>query len=158
MNPCPCGYEGHPRRPCECHPAEARRYRQRISGPLLDRIDLHVPVVPVDPGALASAEPEPSSVVRERVLAAARAARERGGRTGPRCNAELTRADLRVASVAPDAQRLLLEAMDRLALSARAHDRVLRVARTIADLAGEPTVRSEHVAEAVQYRQLDRAG
>ncbi|HUP18770.1 MAG TPA: ATP-binding protein, partial [Gemmatimonadota bacterium] len=142
MNPCPCGWDGDLRRRCRCPSGAPERYRGRISGPLLDRIDLHVPVRAVPMAELVDAPAaERSAVVRARVEAARRQAR--GRRAG-----EAARMD-------PAIRRLLESAHERLGLSARAHVRVLRVARTIADLAGEPRVAAEHVAEAIQYRALD---
>jgi magnesium chelatase family protein len=155
MNPCPCGWYGDPRRACRCTLFELDRYRRRISGPLLDRLDLHVDVPAVPPAALPSTgSAEPSRAVRERVLAA----RERqAGRGGARVNARLKGAALRRACPLDDAgRRLLGSAVERLGLSARAHDRILRVARTIADLEGSESIRTAHLAEAVQYRALDR--
>jgi magnesium chelatase family protein len=154
MNPCPCGYLGHPRQPCTCTVAAARAYRGRVSGPLLDRIDLQVAVDPLGPADLRAAPPgEASTAVRARVEAARDRQRRRSGRT----NARLSPAEvLRHCRLEPRAERVLSAALERLSLSARAHDRVLRVARTIADLAGADEIGPEAVAEAIQYRQLDR--
>lgn len=155
MNPCPCGYVGHPRRPCTCHPRAVHRYRQRISGPLLDRIDLQIAVEPVEPTALRAKAPgERSEAVRERVVAARARQFERAGI----CNADLSPGQVS-AHCQLDARTadLLESAMDRMQLTARAHDRVLKVARTIADLAASTAIQAPHVAEALQYRQLDRA-
>ncbi len=159
MNPCPCGYHGHPRQACECHPIAVRTYRNRISGPLLDRIDLHVGVDPVDPRALHFAPPgESSARVRERVVAARETQQNRLEASGVACNAHMRSREIAAhCGLDTTAQRLLMTAMDRLALSARAHDRILKVARTIADLADAPGITTGHVAEAIQYRQLDRA-
>jgi magnesium chelatase family protein len=157
MNPCPCGHLGDGTDQCRCSPPILERYRIRVSGPLLDRIDLHVHV-PRVPVALLSADTqgaEPSAAVRERV----RAARARqAARTPTVLNARLRARELRRHCRLDDkSQRLLDVACERLGLSARAFTRILRVARTIADLAGETRIHSGHVAEAIQYRSLDRA-
>ena len=154
MNPCPCGHLGDPASSCRCTPDRIAAYRSRISGPLLDRIDLHVEVPRVSTTDIARAEPaEPSAAVAARVAVARARQLERQGRANARLEgssvARLVRAD--AAALA-----LLASAMQRLALSARAYHRVLRVARTIADLAGSATVGTEHVAEAITLRQLDR--
>jgi len=154
LNPCPCGHLGSTARTCVCSLAGVRAYRARLSGPLLDRIDMHVEVPGLSYKQLASGgRGEPSAVVRPRV----ETAREIQRRRGPRSNARLTVPELAAsAAVDADGHRLLERAVDRLALSARAIDRIRRVARTIADLDGSPSVRGPHVAEAVQYRVLDR--
>ena len=159
MNPCPCGHAGDPGRACVCAPGQAQRYLSRVSGPLLDRIDLHVEVTPVPFDALnATADAEPSSAVRARVVAARRRQAERFGAGGPLCNAGMSAKEVRRhARADADGQALLKAALTRLGLSARAHDRILKVARTLADLAGDEAVGAAHVAEAVQYRSLDRA-
>lgn len=158
MNPCKCGYFGHPTRPCTCTPSAIERYRQRISGPLLDRIDLHVEVPPVAYGELSGpAAGEPSAAIRARVLAAREVQRARYQGTGVHCNAQLPSALLRAACPLDRAAEATLKAaFDRLGLSARAYDRVLKVSRTIADLAGLQTIGPAQVAEALQYRTLDR--
>jgi len=157
MNPCPCGFHGDDRRTCRCTPAHIARYRGRLSGPLRDRIDLIVEVPAVPVSAIADAAPgESSESVRARVLAARLIQRSRYGLDGPRMNA-----DLRGGAVAthcrPDTKgrTLLLAAAKRLALSARGYDRLLKVARTIADLAASAGVEREHVAEALQYRLIE---
>jgi magnesium chelatase family protein len=156
MNPCPCGHHGDSARRCRCTEPELLRYRRRISGPLLDRIDLQVDVPAVPAQALGTAGAGPASAeVRERVAAVRALALARA--PAARLNARLRGAAFRRhCTPQPEARALLLEAMARLGLSARAHDKVLRVARTIADLARAETIQAEHVAEAIQYRALDR--
>ncbi len=158
MNPCPCGYLGDPKHECRCSPPQIQRYRARISGPLLDRIDIHVEAPAVSIGELRSAAPgEPSAVMAERIRAARdrQLARYRGTRTT--ANARMTHQQIRehipLDSTLGD---LLQHAMEELSLSARAYDRILKVARTIADLAGGERVESNHLLEAIQYRSLDR--
>jgi magnesium chelatase family protein len=159
MNPCPCGHHGNPRRACTCPPAAVARYLARISGPLLDRIDLHVDVAPVPFDDLSQrADAEPSAAVRGRVVIARTVQAERfRGLSGVTCNALMPPRVVREHCALDEAsQRLLRLAVERLGLSARAHERVLKVARTIADLAGSDALRPEHVSEAIQYRSLDR--
>lgn len=158
MNPCPCGYFGHPTRACSCTPYAIERYLQRISGPLLDRIDLHVEVSPVEYADLAGeAAGEGSAEILKRVLAARAVQARRYAGTGVSCNARMPGEMLRsVCRLAPDADRLLRAAFERMGLSARAYNRILKVSRTIADLAGSERIEAEHVSEAVQYRNLDR--
>jgi len=159
MNPCPCGYYGDATHRCTCSPGERQRYRNRISGPLLDRIDIQCEIVPVAFGALSEASPgEPSSVIRERVVKARALQAERfRAEKGIFCNAQMTESMIR-SYATPDAQclSLLRTAMERLRLSARAYSRILKVARTIADLEGSPHIAPPHIAEAVGYRRLDR--
>lgn len=150
MNPCPCGYLGHPRRACRCRPGEADRYTARVSGPLLDRIDLVVQVPPVEPAALVGPRSavEPTAVVRERVVEArSRQILRQGG-----VNSRLSGAALDQLRRDPALGGLLTQAMTRLDLSARAADRLLRVARTIADLSENESVERVHLAEALQFR------
>ena len=159
MNPCPCGWLGDPADTCRCTPPIVDRYRARVSGPLLDRIDLHVEV-PRVPVAMLSEETgggEPSAAVRARVEAARALQRLRLGPRAIALNAHIPGRDVRrLCHVGPAGRRLLEAASDRLGLSARAYTRILRVARTIADLAGERDITTSHLAEAIQYRSLDR--
>lgn len=158
MNPCPCGYFGHPKRRCTCTPQAVSRYLSRVSGPLLDRLDLHIEVPPVEFDELASsADAESSASIRKRVNAAREIQNGRFRGTGIACNARITPDLLHGFCVlSPKAHSLLKTAFDRLGLSARAYDRVLKVCRTIADLDGSESIEPRHVAEAVQYRSLDR--
>ncbi|HEU5314595.1 MAG TPA: YifB family Mg chelatase-like AAA ATPase [Chloroflexota bacterium] len=154
MNPCPCGYLGDTERVCVCTDGAVARYRRRISGPLLDRIDIHVevPRVPYEKLAADTAT-EPSGVVRERVVAARERQRARLAGTALTCNAEMGPGEVRRhCRLGPDAEPLMRAAMQRLGLSARSYHRVLKLARTIADLAGQDAVSAPHVAEALQYR------
>ena len=159
MNPCPCGYYNHPARECVCSPGSVHRYMSRISGPLMDRIDMHVEVTPVCAAELSAAAPgESSAAIRARVVRARelQAVRFRGAQ-GVHTNAMMNAAMLREYCRPDAASAALLErAMERLNLSARAYDRILKVARTIADLAGRDTVAAADVAEAINYRSLDR--
>lgn len=159
MNPCPCGYFNHPERECTCPPGAVQKYLNKISGPLLDRIDLHVEVTPVPFSELtAKRETEGSKTIRERVMKAREKQATRfNDHPGLYCNAHMESNMLREICVldAPS-QKLLKLAMERLQLSARAYDRILKVSRTIADLAGEESIKAEHIAEAIQYRSLDR--
>jgi magnesium chelatase family protein len=157
MNPCPCGFAGDERRTCQCTPLQRARYRGRLSGPLRDRIDLIVDVPSVPPSTLAEdAAGESSAAVRARVIAARHQQQVRGAASGPRTNAELGRRAMN-AWCRPDAEgrALLLRAAENFKLSARGCDRVLKVARTLADLLGVADVGAEHVAEALQYRVVE---
>jgi magnesium chelatase family protein len=159
MNPCPCGYSGDPQRDCRCSPQQIQRYRNRISGPLLDRIDLHIEVPAVRYSELAGlGRGESSAAIRERVVAARSLQQERfRGSTGVHCNAAMRAKDVQRHARPDDAgQQILKMAVTDLHLSARSYDRILKVARTIADLAGSDIVRESHVSEAIQYRALDR--
>lgn len=159
MNPCPCGYYGDPKRECRCSPPKIEKYRQRISGPLLDRIDLHVEVPTVEYRDLASTESgESSGVVRERVVAARQRQLDRfQNHDGLTCNAAMPSKVMReVCQIDATASGYLEHAMNELNFSARAHDRILKVARTLADLAGADKIDAAHVLEAIQYRTLDR--
>lgn len=161
MNPCPCGYFNHPEKECTCTPVMVQRYLNKISGPLLDRIDLHVEVTPVPFSELSSQKnSENSSAVRERVMKARDIQAKRfEGHEGIYCNAQMGSKLLKeICVISQVGQNLLKTAMDRLNLSARAYDRILKVSRTIADLAGSEDIRPEHLAEAIQYRSLDREG
>lgn len=159
MNPCPCGYAGHPDRECVCTPFAVQKYRAKISGPLLDRIDLHVEVPALRGTELTEEAPagEPSAAVGARVAAARARQAERFGPEGPRTNAVMGPKEIKTHIRPSEGARTLLKAaVSRLGLSARSYDRVLKVARTIADLAGAADVGEDHVAEAVGYRTLDR--
>jgi len=158
MNPCPCGYYGHPTRPCTCGEAKIAMYLGRVSGPMLDRIDLHVEVLPVQYEELADAAPaEPSKDIRARVMKARQLQSKRYEGTGVTCNARLTPTLLRQECVlTSDAETMLHMAFDKLGLSGRSYERVLKVSRTIADLDGSKSITADHVAEAIQYRGLDR--
>ena len=159
MNPCPCGYYNHPTKECVCSPATVHRYMGRISGPLMDRIDMHIEVTPVDPAELQSAAVgERSAVIRERVARARAIQRDRfRGVEGVYTNARMNAAMLRAYCPLDEQSDLLLRrAMERLSLSARACDRILKVARTIADLAGCERIEAADIAEAIGYRSLDR--
>lgn len=159
MNPCPCGYYGHPSKDCICQPGARQRYMNRISGPLLDRIDIQIEVSPVEFDDISSTTPsESSAAIRERVIKAREIQTERFRNIkGVHCNAQMTSALLRQYAQ-PDEKGLarLRDAMERLNMSARAYDRILKVARTIADLEGSADVKQHHIAEAINYRNLDR--
>lgn len=158
MNPCPCGYSGHPTKECTCTEAAKKRYRDKISGPLLDRIDIHIEVEPVDYDKLSSKEPEETSAeIRKRVNRAREIQRKRFEGTGITCNAKMTpEMTKRCCVLTDDASELLRLSFERLGLSARAYDKILRIARTIADLDESENIEMSHVAQAVQYRSLDR--
>ncbi|MFT3676702.1 MAG: YifB family Mg chelatase-like AAA ATPase [Chitinophagaceae bacterium] len=159
MNPCPCGYYNHPERECTCPPGAVQKYLNKVSGPLLDRIDLHVEVTPVSFNELsATRKQEDSAAIRERViLARERQAARYGAAEGVYCNAQMSSKQLKeVCAISQVGQNLLRIAMQKLNLSARAYDRILKVARTIADLAASDEIKPEHLAEAIQYRSLDR--
>ncbi|PIE85924.1 MAG: magnesium chelatase [Bacteroidia bacterium] len=159
MNPCPCGYYNHPEKECVCSPGVVQKYLNKISGPLLDRIDIHIEVVPVSFKELSHAkESEPSQKVRERVIKARNIQEKRFDKNeGTYCNAQMSSKMLRKYCVIDNAgQTLLKNAMERLGLSARAYDRILKVSRTIADLEQNEHILPNHLAEAIQYRSLDR--
>lgn len=159
MNPCPCGYYNHPDRPCLCSPGAVQKYMNRVSGPLLDRIDIQVEVVPVPFEKISEQRlSEPSAAIRGRVVGARSIQEERfSSYEGVYCNAQMTSRLLHQYAV-PDAAGLALlkTAMLRLNLSARAYDRILKVSRTIADLDASPNIEAQHLAEAINYRNLDR--
>lgn len=158
MNPCPCGFATDPQKACTCTPLQIQRYLSRISGPLLDRIDLHIEAPPVRYREMAGeGAGESSTTIRTRVQRARRVQRERFRRTRIHCNAHMSPKQIRRhCPVEGEARQLLEAAMDRLGLSARAYDRILKVARTIADLEGQADIGAESIAEAIQYRSLDR--
>ncbi len=159
MNPCPCGYLGHPTRKCSCNQNAINRYLGRVSGPLLDRIDIHIEVPPVDYDELSgkTSQGEPSVKIKERVNKARAIQHRRFEGTAITCNARITSGLLhKVCVMSEEAQDVLKKAFDKLRLSARAYDRVLKVARTIADLDGSEIIEAQHVLEAVQYRTLDK--
>jgi len=158
-NPCQCGFYGHPTRECSCLPGQVQKYLNRISGPLLDRIDLHVQVTPVPFAALSTDEQaEPSRQIRERVLRAREIQTRRfETESGIYCNAQMSSRQLKeICQLGREESMLLKNAMNKLKLSARAYDRILKVSRTIADLEGCAGIQIGHLAEAIQYRSLDR--
>ena len=158
MNPCPCGYFNDPTHECSCTPPLIQRYVSKISGPLLDRIDIHIDVPAVKYRELRSGETvESSADIRARVEPARRAQQERYRGDKTFANAQMTPRLIRKHCRLDTASEQMLEtAMSRMGLSARAHDRILKVARTIADLEGSPEIASKHIAESIQYRSLDR--
>jgi magnesium chelatase family protein len=161
MNPCPCGYYNHPDRACVCGPGIVQRYLNKISGPLLDRIDLHVEVTPVSFDELANDFPtEGSKEIRKRVEETRKLQQQRYGiKSGIHCNAQMSKKELDgYCKIDKEGTALLKNAMDRMGLSARAYDRILKVARTIADIDKAETIKSNHLAEAIQFRSLDREG
>lgn len=158
---CPCGFYNHPEKECTCPPGAVQKYLNKISGPLLDRIDLHVEVTPVPFSELSKVENgETSAIIRDRVIIARDIQAERyKGVDGVYANAQISSKQLKEICVITQAgQTLLKAAMDKLNLSARAYDRILKVSRTIADLAQSADIKIEHLAEAIQYRSLDREG
>ncbi len=160
MNPCPCGFHNDRTRECHCTPPMIQRYISKISGPLLDRIDIHIDVPAVNYKEMRStAEPENSGKILGRVIRARdiQLARFSSGREKLYCNAQMPPQSIRkFCELSADCERLLERAMAQQGLSARAHDRILKVARTIADLDGVPQLEPKHIAEAIQYRTLDR--
>lgn len=158
MNPCPCGYYGHPTRKCICSQKQVSTYLSKISGPMLDRFDIHVEVAPVEFDDISSTEKaESSRIIRERVLKARQIQIERYKGTGITCNARITSDILsEVCPLTDGAREMLRGVFDNLGLSARAYDRILKVARTVADMDGEEVIDRRHIASAVSYRSLDR--
>ncbi len=160
MNPCPCGYYNHPTHPCICSETQVRKYLGRVSGPLLDRIDLQIEILPLSFAEVSrTGVAESSASIRERVIKARQIQEERfREEPGIHCNAQMTPALLRRYCQLDDkALAMIQRAMTKLDLSARAYDRILKVARTIADYDGEPNISSTHIAEAISYRNLDRS-
>ena len=159
MNPCPCGYYNHPTIECTCNLGAVNKYLNKISGPLLDRIDLHIEVTPLPHSALAEKKGgESSAAIRQRVIAARKIQEDRyKNHKGIHCNAQMNQKLFRQwCDIDTDCQNLMKAAMDRLGLSARAYDRILKVARTIADLEAAPVINVTHLSEAINYRSLDR--
>ncbi len=159
MNPCPCGYYNHPTKSCTCSPGQVQRYLNKISGPLLDRIDLQIEITPVPFEEISKTAPgEPSAAIRERVVAARKIQEERyKNEKGIYCNAQMTpKLIAKYAALDETSLAMLKTAMTRFDLSARAYDRILKVARTIADLDGSENIQFQHIAEAIGYRNLDR--
>ena len=161
MNPCPCGYHNHPEKECSCSSGMVQKYLSRISGPLLDRIDIHIEVVPVKYDKLSgNLNAEKSAAIRERVIKARNIQAERyAGYPGIYTNSQITPSlQRRFCHLNEAGSRLLKTAMDVRGLSARAYDRILKTARTIADLDGSQNIEANHIAEAINYRNLDREG
>jgi magnesium chelatase family protein len=159
MNPCPCGYYNHPEKDCVCTSGVVQKYLNRISGPLLDRIDIHIEVVPVPFSKLSEArKSESSHDIRGRVSKARKVQEDRyNAFNGIHCNAQMGASLLqKICIIDQEGTALLKNAMERLGLSARAYDRILKVSRTIADMEGSENIRPEHLGEAIQYRSLDR--
>ncbi len=158
MNPCPCGYYGHPTKKCICSQKQVANYLSRVSGPVLDRFDIHIEVAPVEYDSISStAKEERSAVIRERVQRAREIQNRRYSGTSITCNARITPDILHeVCPVTDGANEMLRGVFDKLGLSARAYDRILKVARTIADMDGEQLIGERHIAQAVRYRSLDR--
>ena len=161
MQPCPCGFYNHPERECTCPPGAVQKYLNKISGPLLDRIDLHVEVTPVPFSELSTLKPQENSThIRDRVIVAREIQAERyKDNAGIYCNAQISSKMLKEICVIDQVGHHLLKgAMEKLNLSARAYDRILKVSRTIADLSTSEDIKPEYLAEAIQYRSLDREG
>jgi magnesium chelatase family protein len=161
MNPCPCGYYNHPEKECVCGPGIVQRYLNKISGPLLDRIDLHVEVTPVSFDELTNDVPtEGSREIRKRVEFTRKLQQHRfGNKNGIHCNAQMSQNDIKnYCKINAESNEMLKKAMDRMGLSARAYDRILKVARTIADIDQSEKIRPQDIAEAIQFRSLDKEG
>ena len=160
MNPCPCGYKGAIKRQCTCNPMQIKKYVAKISGPLMDRIDLHIEVPALEYKELsADSVGETSAAIRQRVEQTRETQLARFKNTKTYFNAGMSAKQIKAHCKLDEASKQIMSlAMDKLGLSARAHDRILKVSRTIADLAGSENIQSEHVAEAIQYRSLDRDG
>ena len=159
MNPCPCGYYNHPTKTCVCNPGQVQRYLNKISGPLLDRIDLQIEIIPVPFEKISDTrEGESSAAIRARVIAARKIQEERyKDEEGIHCNAQMPpKLIKKFAAIDEQSLAMLKTAMERFNLSARAYDRILKVARTIADLEASEKIQSHHIAEAIGYRNLDR--
>jgi magnesium chelatase family protein len=158
MNPCPCGYYGDPGRDCSCTSPQIQRYLHKISGPLLDRIDIHIEIPRTEIKDLETERiSESSAVIKERVNAARAIQLARFAQDGIYSNAQMQARHLKkYCALTPEGKQLMRDAFERLGLSARAHDRILKVSRTIADLAEEERIQTMHIAEAIQYRTLDR--
>ncbi len=160
MNPCPCGFHNHPEKECTCPPGAVRKYLNRISGPLMDRIDLHIEVTPVETSALqAKVVIESSTDIRKRIIRARAIQNQRfKGQDSVFSNAMMSRRQVEeYCALDEESRKTIAIAMERLKLSARAYDRILRVSRTIADLDGSASIVLHHLAEAIQYRSLDKA-
>jgi len=160
MNPCPCGFHNDRTRECRCTPPMIQRYISKISGPLMDRIDIHIDVPAVNYKEMRSpSSPEDSSQIRDRVIRARQAQLDRfaANRAKMYCDAQMSSSLIRThCDLTGDCERLLERAMTQQGLSARAHDRILKVARTVADLESAPAIEPKHIAEAIQYKTLDR--
>ena len=158
LNPCPCGFRGDPRRKCTCNPMQVERYMSKISGPLLDRIDIHLEVPPVPFREMSDERQGTGSAeMREQVIRAREIQRVRFGQDRTQLNGRMTPRQIRkYCKLDAGAEALLKSAMEQMGLSARAHDKILRVSRTIADLEGAPQISEGHLSEAINYRALDR--
>jgi magnesium chelatase family protein len=159
INPCPCGYYNHPTKDCQCAPNIVQRYLGKISGPVLDRIDMHIEVVPVDYGELASKQTSETSLeIRKRVVEARKHQTHRfQNMEKVHCNAEMNAKMIeQICEIPENGQELLKQAMQKFNLSARAHSKIIKLSRTIADLDGKPNIEVVHLAEAIQYRSLDK--